>query len=49
MAREVARIAGEMSLALLRPGQAGADQVQRWIDGLRRVADALQARIGGAG
>jgi hypothetical protein len=49
MARLVAQVAGEMSLALLRPGSAGSDQVQRWIDTLRRVADALQARLGAAG
>lgn len=44
-ARAVASIAGEMSLALIRPVTDVA-VVQRWIDTLRRVADALQARVG---
>lgn len=45
-AKAVAAISGEMALALIRP-VTDRGVVQRWIDTLRGVADALQARIGG--
>jgi hypothetical protein len=48
MARQVAQVAGEMALALVRP-VTDAARVRKWVDQLRRVADALEARIGGAG
>lgn len=46
MHRAVASVAGEMALGLARPVTDVA-VVRGWVDKLRRVADALQARLEG--